>query len=441
MILGWDGLGLSSYILVIYYQNPSSRASGLLTILTNRLGDIIILISIATLFYIRNWNFHINIQFPLIILILFLLAAATKRAQFPFSAWLPAAIAAPTPISALVHSSTLVTAGIYLIIRISSNTHPFLFSILILTSRFTAIYSRLNASWEQDIKKIIALSTLRQIAIIIFSLSINLTNLAFFHLITHAIFKSTIFLCAGIVIHHSSYQDLRQASTSHYNSPITPTIINLTNIALIGIPFISGFYSKDSIIESIIISKLNSFSTILIISSIGITITYSIRIIIKSSNKETPIQESTSPKETLIELTISSIRLLSIFIGTSIFWLINPSQIIILPLFIKIKTLLSLLSGIIIRITLNFKRNNFVKLGHTSIYIWFINILSSNLFQSPQNFIKIFFLFDNSWKEIYGPQGFFYIFKFLSHYPNYSQFSYTFLIIIILILPTSLLII
>ncbi|TDJ77543.1 hypothetical protein E1815_29625, partial [Klebsiella pneumoniae] len=129
-----------------------------------------------------------------------------------------------------------------------------------------------------DIKKIIALSTLRQIAIIIFAIAIKSSTLAFLHLIIHALFKSIIFLCAGIIIHNSSYQDIRIIGISFFKTPLISTILGISTIALMGLPFISGFFSKDIIIELLTSSKIYSFLSILIIISIGITASYSLRI-------------------------------------------------------------------------------------------------------------------------------------------------------------------
>jgi len=252
ILLGWDGLGLVSYCLVIYYQNIKSLNAGLLTILSNRVGDISILLSMAWLFNYGSWNIliveHIYRSEILLILGLVILAALTKRAQIPFSAWLPAAMAAPTPISALVHSSTLVTAGVYLIIRFRELLG--VNRILYYLSVLTIFISGLGANFEIDLKKIIALSTLRQLGVIIIVLSLGFSELAYFHLLIHALFKSLLFLCAGVFIHgFRDNQDIRALGSVIEGAPLTTFYFLGCSLALCGFPFLSGFYSKDLILE------------------------------------------------------------------------------------------------------------------------------------------------------------------------------------------------
>ena len=180
--------------------------------------------------------------------LLVILAALTKRAQIPFSAWLPAAIAAPTPISALVHSSTLVTAGVYLLIRF--NELLGLREVLFYVRVGTMFMSGLGANFEIDLKKIIALSTLRQLGVIIMALSLGLVELAYFHLLIHALFKSLLFLCAGVYIHgYGDKQDIRSLGGILECSPLVSFYFLGCSLALCGFPFLSGFYSKDLILE------------------------------------------------------------------------------------------------------------------------------------------------------------------------------------------------
>src|SRR5436190_966210 len=188
----------------------------------------------------------------------------TKRAQIPFSAWLPAAIAAPTPVSALVHSSTLVTAGVYLLIRF----HEILIinSFLFVTGCLTIFISGLGANFEIDLKKIIALSTLRQLGVIIIVLSLGFYELSFFHLLRHALFKSLLFLCAGVFIHSiGDSQDIRFLGGVDTGCPSRSFYFVACSLSLCGFPFIRGYYSKDAILESYMILNINSFIILIIV--------------------------------------------------------------------------------------------------------------------------------------------------------------------------------
>lgn len=205
----------------------------------------------------------------------------TKSAQIPFSAWLPAAIAAPTPVSALVHSSTLVTAGVFLLIRFfplfsSISIKKFLF----ISGAITITISRLGALYEIDLKKIIALSTLSQLGLMIMALRMDLYLLAFFHLLTHALFKASLFLCAGSIIHlYNGRQDVRNLNIVVAYMPMTRTCLLICSLALGGVPFLSAFYSKDKIIEEAFSSGYNVFCIGLLFVSIIFTIIYRFRLI------------------------------------------------------------------------------------------------------------------------------------------------------------------
>jgi NADH-ubiquinone oxidoreductase chain 5 len=185
-------------------------------------------------------------------------------------------------VSALVHSSTLVTAGVYLLIRFRDLLIKinFIKVSLILLSCLTIFISGLGANFEFDLKKIIALSTLRQLGLIIIVLCIGYKKLAFFHLLTHAIFKALLFLCAGIIIHcFSNFQDIRYIGRLIYHLPLTVIIINISRISLCGLPFLAGFYSKDLILEISSISEINFLMYILYYLSSGLTVSYRIRLV------------------------------------------------------------------------------------------------------------------------------------------------------------------
>merc|ERR1712141_646321 len=209
------------------------------------------------------------------------ITSITKSAQIPFSSWLPAAIAAPTPVSALVHSSTLVTAGVYLLLRFNLILGEGIEAILILGC-ITITIAGIRGIIELDIKKIIALSTLRQLGVIFFSLGLGESFLRYFHLISHAYFKAIIFICAGAIIHSiSDYQDLRKIGAGYSRNPLINGVILVGSVRLCGMPFINGFYSKDQILETMFIYNISGliffFTTIATI----ITAIYSCRVIIR----------------------------------------------------------------------------------------------------------------------------------------------------------------
>ena len=283
VLLGWDGLGITSYLLVIYYGNSKAYNSGMVTAITNRLGDAFLLVRIAYLVIYGNWNFiFYSNNLNLLVTWLIMLTATTKSAQIPFSAWLPAAMAAPTPVSSLVHSSTLVTAGVYLLIRhaeflVINNTNFY----LIVIGTLTIIIASLRALFERDLKKIVALSTLRQLGVIILRLGLGAFLARFFHLLRHAFFKALLFLGTGSIIHNrKDYQDMRVIGRRLPRLPLTHGRIFLARLSLIGIPFISAFFSKEIILETILIKNLNSVVYFFIILGILLTALYRTRFII-----------------------------------------------------------------------------------------------------------------------------------------------------------------
>nr|URX53727.1 NADH dehydrogenase subunit 5 [Postelectrotermes sp. 2 AB-2022a] len=285
ILLGWDGLGLVSYCLVIYYQNVSSYNAGMLTVLSNRIGDVALLMVIAWMINFGSWSYIYYLDFLSgsfemdLITLLVVLSAMTKSAQIPFSSWLPAAMAAPTPVSALVHSSTLVTAGVYLLIRFSPAFSSWLCVFLLLFSGLTMFMAGLGANFEYDLSKIIALSTLSQLGLMIGAVSVGFVGMAFFHLLTHALFKALLFMCAGVIIHTmSDSQDIRYMGNLSFQMPFTSVCLGVSSFALCGMPFLAGFYSKDLILEMVSSSYINLFGFFLFFASTGLTVCYSFRL-------------------------------------------------------------------------------------------------------------------------------------------------------------------
>lgn len=422
ILLGWDGLGLVSYALVIYYQNEKSSNAGILTVLSNRVGDVAILLRIALIFSKGSWNFifysiYIGNEYS-VIKILVILAAITKRAQIPFSAWLPAAIAAPTPVSALVHSSTLVTAGVYLLIRFrAAFPGSKIQSFLLIISSLTIFIAGLGANFEFDLKKIIALSTLRQLGVIIRILALGFPILAFFHLLTHALFKALLFICAGAIIHNvKDYQDIRSIGGLAAQIPLTITCINLANLALCGAPFLAGFYSKDLILEMAFIRNINIIAFLLYVFATGLTVCYTFRLIFIRLTNFLNLRSFYSINDEAKTMTnpILGLRIGAIVGGSSLSWIIFPEPYMIcLNFFFKTLVLIVSILGALSGYLLNMIKVNY-RVKRLTLYpsvvfsgsIWFMPHLST-VFITIRN-LKVAKMIqdsiDKGWSEFIGGQ-------------------------------------
>nr|APX40805.1 NADH dehydrogenase subunit 5 [Phyllotreta tetrastigma] len=354
ILLGWDGLGLVSYCLVIYYQNIKSFNAGMLTALTNRLGDAALLLASAWILNYGSFNFMFYLEcmnkdnFMTVISYLIIIAAFTKSAQIPFSAWLPAAMAAPTPVSSLVHSSTLVTAGVYLILRFYLIFNQEFMLFILFFSSLTMFMAGLGANFEFDLKKIIALSTLSQLGLMMSILAIGGLKLAYFHLLTHAIFKALLFMCAGNIIHSlGDCQDIRFMGGLMNHLPLTSTFFNLCNWALCGLPFMSGFYSKDLIVEFMSMSVLNSYIYIIFYLSIGLTVSYSLRLsfyVLVNDFKFLSLNLLMENSKMLMSMSV--LMCFIIFNGSMLSWLIFDNLIFIcLPFMMKLFTMVWIMLG------------------------------------------------------------------------------------------------
>lgn len=285
IILGWDGLGLVSYCLIIYYNNWRSYVSGMITIMFNRLGDIGVLFCIGLILNYGDWRLVMFSGKAIgggsvngLLGFFLVLAGITRRAQIPFCRWLPIAIAAPTPVSSLVHSSTLVTAGVYLLIRRVEGFRLFGIRVLLLVGGFTIVVSGLVANFEYDMRRIVALSTLSQLGLMIMVVSLGLIRVAFFHLVIHAFFKAMLFMCSGILIHRmGGLQDIRYMGGLFKNMPEVLLLILVSSFSLGGIPFFMGFYSRDLIMEVCIMGDLSFLVWFLFMCSVVTTVCYTVR--------------------------------------------------------------------------------------------------------------------------------------------------------------------
>nr|YP_009059455.1 NADH dehydrogenase subunit 5 [Aliger gigas]AIN37251.1 NADH dehydrogenase subunit 5 [Aliger gigas] len=419
LLLGWDGLGIVSFALVIYYQNTKSLAAGMLTVLANRIGDVMILISIGLLVLQGHWNILLMWDFHMsfMAMITITVAAMTKSAQIPFSSWLPAAMAAPTPVSALVHSSTLVTAGIFLVIRF----YPFLstssafMTALLFISVLTLLMAGLGANFENDLKKVIALSTLSQLGVMMMSLGMGMPSLALFHLYTHALFKALLFLCAGTIIHNSSNsQDIRSMGMIFCQAPLTISCMNVANLSLCGAPFLSGFYSKDLILEVALFNSTNFLMILLIFLATGMTAAYSLRLSFCSlwgSLKANPFHAK-QEKDAYINWATTILTLAAIVAGfflQTIFADFNPMPFI-LPFNYKMVTISVIILGLFLAMVLWATPEGDKNMSKYKFFLttmWFLAPISA------QPLTKMSMLFgtqlmksvDQGWLEILGGQG------------------------------------
>nr|QWQ49943.1 NADH dehydrogenase subunit 5 [Mimela splendens] len=440
ILLGWDGLGLVSYCLVIYYQNIKSYNAGMITALTNRIGDVALLMAIAWMMNYGSFNyiFYVDISknsFEMsVIASLIVLAAMTKSAQIPFSSWLPAAMAAPTPVSSLVHSSTLVTAGVYLLIRFNFALTNYLMFILLFIGTMTMFMAGIGANYEFDLKKIIALSTLSQLGLMMSILSMGEYSLALFHLLTHALFKALLFMCAGCMIHNlGNCQDIRYMGGMVKIMPMTCSYFVISNLSLCGLPFLSGFYSKDLILEVVSMSYLNIYIYIIFFISTGLTVCYTFRLIyyVLVGNFNYISLSKINDSGKIMLQGMSGLILLVIFGGSMLMWLMFPTPYFIcLPFIMKMMALIVTFLGAWIgfevsKFSLNYDLKALMWLKSSLFFssMWNMPYISTfGLNYYPINLgDKIYKTVDQGWSEYYGSQN---LYMKLSQSSMFLQFLY-----------------
>nr|UTN43064.1 NADH dehydrogenase subunit 5 [Halipeurus diversus] len=385
LMIGWDGLGLTSFFLIVYFQNSTSLNNSMVTFISNRIGDLFMIMSIMWMINLYSMSTSNCFKMNFIVMvfsIVMLLGALSKSAQVPFSAWLPLAMAAPTPVSALVHSSTLVTAGVFLMIRFYPIINSELFMIMLTYFSYVSlILSSTSALWEFDLKKIIALSTLSHIGFMMMFIATGNLSAALIHMVMHALFKSLLFMCAGVMIHSGfDLQDIRKMHLpSSLKHKISSSFI-ISILSMMGTPFLSGYYSKDFMVLTCLNFYMNMFSFFVVFTSVMLSCAYSVRLMFYvfgnfSSCESFTIKESETLNEMEMSMFIMSIS--SSIMGGMFINLIVDMDIVQFSYnepFMKIFLLIFMMLGIFLGISLNNMKLNYNLLSFNimCMKMWFV---------------------------------------------------------------------
>ena len=494
LFFGWEGVGLCSYLLIgFWYKKESANNAAIKAFIVNRIGDFGLAIAIfliflffgtinfEEIFQVTNlyaekklvfFGFELNL-ITLICVFLFI-GAMGKSAQFLLHTWLPDAMEGPTPVSALIHAATMVTAGVFLVVRCSPifEYSQAALNLVAIVGMITALFAASVALVQNDIKKIVAYSTCSQLGYMFFAAGVGAYHVAIFHLFTHAFFKALLFLGAGSVIHaFKDEQDIRKMGGVRKKLPFTYIFMLIGTLALTGFPFLSGFYSKDAIIEFAYLknSSLGNYAASVGILTAFLTSIYSWRLFFKTfhgpyNNEKISINDThESPFVMLVPLIFLSIGAVfsgyffkETFIGhhsndfwqTSVFFL-NEIKHDVIPLWFLLTTPLIVLISIPISFYLyiinpkvleDFKNTN-MPLYDFLLNKWYIDELYIKIFVNPTKKIGSFF-----WKkgdigviDKFGPDGISKLVKIISNKTGRLQTGFIYDYAFVMLLGLSIL--
>jgi NADH-quinone oxidoreductase subunit L len=379
LFFGWEAVGLVSYLLIgFWYKKPTAIHANLKAFLVNRVGDFGFLLGIGLLFaYAGSLNYAevfaqsntlvgqtislipgSEVSLITVACICLFIGAMGKSAQFPLHVWLPDSMEGPTPISALIHAATMVTAGIFMVARMSPlfELSDTALSFVMVIGAITALFMGFLGIVQNDIKRVVAYSTLSQLGYMTVALGASAYSVAIFHLVTHAFFKALLFLAAGSVIigmHHE--QDIRKMGGLWRHMPITYAVSLLGSLALIGMPFFSGFYSKDMIIEAVKFSSQGPAAVVYPMLLLGVFVTafYSFRMFFMvfhgtprwSAHEHHPHESPWVVTGPLIALAVPSVLLGIFMIGPFVFGEVMVGPITVLPSHTSMQGLRELFNG------------------------------------------------------------------------------------------------